>query len=77
MLVVALAQTRQVVGYVGRRDVADLRTAGRLKRAGVPGQVTAVSRESMGGQPALDRQVIEVAADCRRDSSQRSASMAG
>jgi hypothetical protein len=74
---VARPQADQVIGDVRRLDVTDLRAAGRLERAGIPRQVPVVGRQGVGGQPALDGQVIEVPADSGGDRGQRSTFMVG
>lgn len=63
MIWVTRAQPSDVVGDVGRRDGTDLGPPGRRQRGRVPVQIPSVRLKGVGGQPALDSQVVEVAAD--------------
>jgi hypothetical protein len=60
---VAGAQRGDIVGDVGRADVADLGTARSSQRGRVPVQVPAIRLKGVGGKPALDGEVIEVPTD--------------
>ena len=70
MVGITCSQPGHVVGDVGGGHVADLGPAGRGQRRGVPVQIPLVRLECVGGQPALDGKVVEVAADRRADGRQ-------
>jgi hypothetical protein len=79
MLGVALAQGGEEAGDVGFGDLGQVVPSGGGQRADVPAQVTAVRRQGVRGQPALDGQVVEVRRDGarRRRRAQPSASASG
>jgi hypothetical protein len=60
---VALAQPGEEGHDVVLTDLPDRRTPPRDEDVDVTAQVTAVGAESVRGQPALDREVVEVRAD--------------
>jgi hypothetical protein len=77
MLAVALAQARQEGSDIASADVLDLCLPGCGQGVGVALQVTAVSRQSVLGQPALDGQVIEIPPDSPGEGGQLSTSASG
>jgi hypothetical protein len=65
VVLVALAEQREVVGHVRGGDLGDLSGTARGQRRGVPLQVPAVRLDRVSGQPALDGEMVEVPADRR------------
>jgi hypothetical protein len=63
VLVVPLAQRGEEPGHVGLGDLPQPADAGRGQVLGVPAQVTAVGGDRVGRQPALDREVVQIAGD--------------
>ena len=63
MVVVPLPQRGEEAGDVGLGHLAHALDAGRGQVLGVAPQVAAVGGDGVGGQAALDGQVVEVAGD--------------